>query len=99
MPYIPKLSKEELRFFKKQEHDFYVQYGLKNKIALHKRVSQSLCTLCVNRLTGCVIGYKKNYKKAVSHYLKALIIDPEALKDCPATRTMLFKAILELNLL
>lgn len=75
---LPRLTKEEMAFFKKKNNDFFKKYNLDWKIPLHKRMADALQTLAVAKFVG--VGYHgitiKDEKEAIEHHLKACTYDP-----------------------
>lgn len=85
---FPRLTKEELEFFKIRDRGFFKKYNLnwRGKWPLQRRIAQSLQTLAVKEILG--FYGSRNKKEAVEHHLKACKYDPRIACRYPHFRRM-----------
>jgi len=68
---LPRLTKEEFKFFKKEDKEFFKRFDL--HVPLYKKIAYAIQSLAAAKLIGN--GYKgikeKNKEEAIRHHLKA----------------------------
>jgi len=73
---LPRLTKEEFRFFLKINTEFFKRFNL--NLPLYKKIASALQTLAVAKLVGR--GYQgikdTNKEEAIEHHLKACKYNP-----------------------
>ena len=87
-----KLNQEELRFFQKENQDFFIKYKLCHIIPLYRRIAAGLQSYAVAYLVGGYKGIRKvNKLKALMLHLKACQFDPGIAEDYKEFRKLLNK--------
>jgi len=83
---LPRLSKEEFRFFLKINAEFFKKFNL--NWPLYKKIANALQTLAVAKLVGR--GYQgikeANKQEAIEHHLKACKYNPNIAVSHPKFR-------------
>lgn len=79
---FPRLTREELEFFKKKDGEFFKQFNL--EWPLYKKIGNALQTLAVAKLIGGYQGiYIVNKEEAIQHHLKACVYNPSIIYKFP----------------
>jgi hypothetical protein len=73
---LPRLSKEEFRFFLKINTEFFKRFDL--QLSLYRKIASALQTFAVAKLVGKGYGgiQKTNKEEAIRHHLKACKYNP-----------------------
>jgi hypothetical protein len=84
---LPRLTKEEFRFFLKINTEFFKRFDL--QLPLYRKIASALQTFAVAKLVGGYQGIEEvNKKEAIRHHLKACKYNPNIAVSRPNFRKM-----------